>query len=637
MEPSAVTILELLAEGAPAESLGAFAARARRGTADDPQGLAVVEEAIRLGRAVHERCELRRRREAGLTALAGLALELAAPASLCSLLDVVTRRARMLLGTDLACVALPGADGGPAVVRAADGHVSALTIGLTLPTVAGLGNAAIPVWSPDYPHDDRVRHSDALDAAVAAESVRAVLVTPLGRDDAPAGALCLADRSPRHFTHEEISLVSLLGELVGAAVDKVTALERACTELSALEARYAQSERQLRTTAGLRDLHHRLIGRALDGVAPSALAEAAAARTGGALRILAADGTVLDTTGGACAWGDEGGDGPATVAAHTAGRPVSVGDGTWAAPIRARGARLGTVLLRLDRPVTDTDVHVLAILAEAMAVLLLGDTAGQAAAPAQRSDGPLDDLLTGPWRLVEQTGRNLAPGRPHAVLVALPRTDELGKAVAWAARHARRTGGLAGEQRDLLVMVLPGTDPGRAARAVMDELAPLLEGAVTIAGAGPVTGRVAASAAFEEARQCLDAMIALGATGCVASARDLGFLGALLSDSRDVTAFVHSAIGPVLDYDRQRFTELTKTLETYFRCGSSPTYAAQQLFVHPNTVARRLERIGSLLAPDWQQPDHTLKIQLALRLHGIRQSLIARRTGEPDEVAGRAG
>ncbi|EST38484.1 hypothetical protein N566_07250 [Streptomycetaceae bacterium MP113-05] len=639
MERSILTILELLAEGAPAERLETFAARARGNS--DVRSLTVVEEGVRLGRALHERHELRRQREAGLSALVSIALELTSPVDLCSLLGVITRRARLLLRTDLACVGLPGAEGSPSVVRAADGHVSAFTIGLALPTVADIGNAAvtgaIPVWTPDYLHDDRLRHSAELDSAVAAEGVRAALVAPLGRDGS-TGALYLADRSPRHFTHEEIFLTGLLGELVGTAVEKVTALERARTELSALDTRYEQSEGKLRTTADLRDLHHRLIGRALDGVAPSALAEAAAARTGGVLRILATDGSVLDATGGASTWGDDESDGPAAAAAHTAGRPVALGEGRWAAPVRARGTGLGTVLLRQNRPVTDTDVQVLAILAEALAVLLLGGGAGPSTAPVQRRDGHLDDLLTGSSRLVEQTGRYLpGPGRPHVVLAALPKTDQLGEAVAWATLHARRTGGLAGERSSLLVLVLPGTDPGRAARAVMDELVPLLDGAVTIAGAGPVTHQAATSAAFEEARQCLDAMIALGATGCAASARDLGFFGALLSGSRDVTTFVHSAIGPVLDYDRQRFTELTKTLEAYFRSGSSPTYAAQELFVHPNTVCRRLARIGSLLGPDWQQPDHRLKIQLALRLHGIRQSLIERRTGERDEGAGRPG
>lgn len=123
---------------------------------------------------------------------------------------------------------------------------------------------------------------------------------------------------------------------------------------------------------------------------------------------------------------------------------------------------------------------------------------------------------------------------------------------------------------------------------------------------------------YQEARRCLDTLIALGGTGGTASASDLGFLGLLLSDERDAGAFITSAVGAVIDYDTQRGTDLVQTLEAYFTSGGSPTRAAQQLHVHTNTVSRRLDRITELLGPDWQQPAGALEIQLALRLHRAR-------------------
>jgi DNA-binding PucR family transcriptional regulator len=80
-------------------------------------------------------------------------------------------------------------------------------------------------------------------------------------------------------------------------------------------------------------------------------------------------------------------------------------------------------------------------------------------------------------------------------------------------------------------------------------------------------------------------------------------------------------IGPVLAYDAQRFTELTLTLDAYFASSSSPTRAASDLHVHPNTVSRRLERIAELLGANWQDPERVLEIQLALRLHRTRRTL----------------
>jgi len=43
--------------------------------------------------------------------------------------------------------------------------------------------------------------------------------------------------------------------------------------------------------------------------------------------------------------------------------------------------------------------------------------------------------------------------------------------------------------------------------------------------------------------------------------------------------------------------------------------------VHPNTVARRLNRIGELLGPEWQSPDWAVELQIALRLLRTRRTL----------------
>jgi DNA-binding PucR family transcriptional regulator len=125
--------------------------------------------------------------------------------------------------------------------------------------------------------------------------------------------------------------------------------------------------------------------------------------------------------------------------------------------------------------------------------------------------------------------------------------------------------------------------------------------------------------------RCLDALTSLNGSGSTSSVQELGFLGVLLSDNHDVEGFVDSVIGPVLSYDAQRFTDLTRTLEAYFASGSSPTYAAESLHVHPNTVSRRLERITELLGADWQKPGRALEVQLALRLQRTRQTLSEQR------------
>jgi DNA-binding PucR family transcriptional regulator len=108
-------------------------------------------------------------------------------------------------------------------------------------------------------------------------------------------------------------------------------------------------------------------------------------------------------------------------------------------------------------------------------------------------------------------------------------------------------------------------------------------------------------------------------TGEGAGRADLGFVGVLLgSDDRDVDGYVRAALGRVLDYDARRGTALRRTLEAYFAAGGSPARAAEALHVHVNTVTQRLERLGTLLGPDWQRPERALDLQLALRLYQLR-------------------
>ena len=61
-------------------------------------------------------------------------------------------------------------------------------------------------------------------------------------------------------------------------------------------------------------------------------------------------------------------------------------------------------------------------------------------------------------------------------------------------------------------------------------------------------------------------------------------------------------VGPVLAYDARRGTELVATLEAWFAAGGRPAETAQRLHVHPNTVAQRLDRVGTLLGDDWRDP-----------------------------------
>ena len=628
----AYAVLELLASEAPPSQFDVLVTRAREKGASDEE-IEGMERAKQLAVAIAAELEQRRQREAGFTALVDTARELTAPHDLDALLNVITRRARLLLGVDMSYISFPDDESGSVYVRTTSGHTSTLTVGLRLPDNAGLGSDVLsnpaPFWTPDYLTDDRIRHSGVIDQVVRAEMLHAIMAVPLSHGTRPFGALYAASRSVRHFSADEISLMSSLGDLAGVAIERAMLLDSTNAAVVELESQSARTKALVTGLKELDDVHNALIELVLSGADLHALTQEASRRLDAAVRICAANGAVL-TTAGQMPEDELKSVVLATMDAHAAHKPVLLDNGLWAAPISAGHEDLGTLILRPERVLRDRDEQLLRLVAQAAAIQMLLQNR-TAVAEGQVRDELLDDLLASPPRPPQQMEKHarrlgIDLGQPHVVVIARPEGESLGKAAIWASSYAHRMSGLKSVRNGCAVFLLPGADAGAAARAVSDELSPLLGHQLTTSAAGPVSGPGAVFHGYQEALRCLDAMTSLGATGRAASARELGFLGVLLSDNHDVEGFVDSAIGPVLDYDRLRSTELTRTLEVYFDAGGSPTYAAKKLHVHPNTVARRLERISELLGPEWQQPERALEVQLALRLSRVRAGLLSRRS-----------
>jgi sugar diacid utilization regulator len=173
----------------------------------------------------------------------------------------------------------------------------------------------------------------------------------------------------------------------------------------------------------------------------------------------------------------------------------------------------------------------------------------------------------------------------------------------------------------LLLPLGPGDTATKLARRTARHLGSAVHEEVTVGASAPVEQLAArpdaVAEAYAEGQRCLEALRVLGRAGDGAAAEDFGFLGLLLAGDRDISGFVDRTIGQVVAYDERRGTDLLRTLDAYFACGMSPARTKDDLHVHVNTVAQRLERVGRLLGDGWQSPARALEIQLALRLHRL--------------------
>ncbi|MFI5938267.1 helix-turn-helix domain-containing protein [Actinoplanes sp. NPDC051494] len=182
---------------------------------------------------------------------------------------------------------------------------------------------------------------------------------------------------------------------------------------------------------------------------------------------------------------------------------------------------------------------------------------------------------------------------------------------------AAHLGGVGGRYGDTLVALVPGTDARAAAEDVSARLHRVcgVRAAVCAADpADPASGALAA--AFDAARHGLLLLRALDQPQVVATARELAVHRVLFDADRapEVRAFADDVLRPLLAYDAEHRTELVRTVRVFLAAGGNAAQAARELFVHPNTMTKRLDRITRLLGAGWQSGPHDLRVRLALHL-----------------------
>ncbi|MFF9640252.1 helix-turn-helix domain-containing protein [Kitasatospora aureofaciens] len=625
--PALRRLLDLLASGAATEDFAEVLADARRRGASAGV-LAEIDDATWQALRVHRTLRQHRRREAELTALFDTAGDLAASRDLDTVLQAIVRRARMLLGTDTAYLTLPDEAAGDTYMRVTDGSVSVLFQTLRLSLGDGLGGlvaqTARPYATPDYRTDERFHHTGTIDAGVLDEGLVAIIGVPLLLGGQVIGVLFAADRSPRAFSPDEVALLCTLAAHAAIALD--TAKSLADTRAALAELNTANELVRAHSAAVQRaeQAHDRLTDLVLRGAEVPDVAAAVAHLLDGEITVLDAEGEPL--AGRPAPAAELAG---AAAASRAEGRSVRHGE-LWVCAVLAGHDTLGTLVLRGRPDLDDADRRLFERAGVVTALLLL--LRRSVAETENRVRGELlTDLLTAPERDpagLTARGRRLGVdlARPHLVLVAEPADrddDDRGRLAGAARRYLFGSRGVSAEHGEavvLLVPVAPGDtdDPEHTAestaRHAAERLARLAGFPVTVGAGLRAAGPAALAASYGEGLRCVRALRVLGRAGEGASARALGFLGVLLGDGHDVDGFVGAALGPLLAYDARRGTELVRTLRAYFDCGGSLTRAKDELHVHVNTVVQRLDRVEALLGRDWNQPERSLELQLALRL-----------------------
>jgi purine catabolism regulator len=220
---------------------------------------------------------------------------------------------------------------------------------------------------------------------------------------------------------------------------------------------------------------------------------------------------------------------------------------------------------------------------------------------------------------------------PHAVvLVELRGADgpvpvagsDLESRLVRAARDAVRSPSIVWAlQSGLALLVEPGPGVAGLCRAVHAALRRVLPQTGVMIGAGGVAEGVdGLSRSYEEAGSALALGRELRGDDFVLEHEELGVYRLLsrlptpeLRRQRD------EAIGALLEYDRAHGGALVRTLEVFLACERNRVRAAEELFVHYNTLRYRLGQIDRLTGGLSGDTTSRLNVELALCAHRLLQ------------------
>lgn len=578
----------------------------------------------------------RNRRERELASLYATARALTVLGDVDSVLTAIVRHAHELMGTDLTYLSVLSEDNSELMLRALEGSIAPQFRTARVPATTGVGGQVIthgaPFWVSTYLNSPELPHDTGFDHLVEAEGIRALLGVPLRANGAVTGILYAADRMDRPFTPDEVALLSAFADHAAVALENARLYAESRSALAELQDAYQTIAAQVTMIERSGQVHEALTRVVLSGGGAAEVAALLVRALEGRVTILNREDAMLVSQ----AAGDAS---PPSLPplndllaeSRKTGRCVTGADEDnvrqSVTAILAGDSYLGAVVLSHEQRLSPIDVRTLERAAQIIGLLTLKQDAIVEAEERVRRD-LLSEILTStsppsPQLLARGAARQLDVTKLDAIMVV--RADDIRGNEVTRALHglSAQWAGLAGEHLGTPALLLRAGDLDLASRSVYRALRQRLGTTVLVCASRVDMASGDCGRAFTLAERCARVLRGIGLTDRPATTGQFGIYSLLFDPARadELQTFISESLGPVLDYDRQRGTDLTATLAAYFEHGGNVTQTAKGIHVHVNTLLKRLDRISAVLGGQWREPDCSLRLHFASRLYQLAREL----------------
>lgn len=163
-------------------------------------------------------------------------------------------------------------------------------------------------------------------------------------------------------------------------------------------------------------------------------------------------------------------------------------------------------------------------------------------------------------------------------------------------------------------------EAAKAARSAEEVGALLLEelqGDWRIGIGGPYAGLEGCRRSYLEAREALEIGQLVDPDRRIYPFEDYLLYLFLRADKALAERFVATVLGPVIEHDKRRRSDLLNTLESYFANAESAKETGRNLYAHPHTITYRMKQIEKLTRCSLKDPQDKLHLQLAVKAFRI--------------------
>lgn len=527
----------------------------------------------------------------------------------------IVQSVREIIGSDIGYISLNDENAGETRVLATAGVNTEQFRNIRMPIGTGIlglvAESGRPCWTRDHSRDPEVTHIADVDEAVAAEGIKAILGAPLIIGGVSVGALLVGDRSPRNFTHDEVSALEFLAAITSGALENTRRYEEQSASLSHLVQSHLTQSDKLELLRRLSELDRKFLRLLGDHSKRENLRTALSEATGLNTWIWRADEVFPQPSNVESTPSDVL---EAMNQVNTAGEQVNT-PGLLAVPVRRDTRTIGGICV-----VGEIGDYETTAVSRAASVLEVIETMQESilAATSRKISDLLHAVSLGKAgseekeRLRQLTGVTLnSQDKPFFVLLqdengTLTESEIEDKVVGRTAiaRH-----------QDHFCVLIQGAD--NIDDAFAELLAPQQKDRI-FAGAASLAADRPELTAHALAAKHLEAAVSLGIVGRIVRQETFGSIGLILgSDRAALRALEDQTIGKIIQHDSLHSTELEETMRCYFREQMTVSLTAKALRIHPNTVRQRLDKISALLGPDWRTGARSLDIQIALRIRAI--------------------